>query len=243
MSGFEIVGPKMVITQGARTAFTTDGTLINLLPPANDLSPGPVDLTWPSFSKDCAYFYQGFNDGTTTAEFAESFVSIPPQEWAGSIDLGAVPAAQVDFMDVQINMTRIVNPSVMYAAQVPKVLPEGVWMDMSGSAIVEMAFGMARTFDVQMSSGRVIATLRQSFMAAPNWWLVRDGGDIRDGGYGWSFNGQRGMPVQSIASFGPQNVNSRSRMRLGSNHLPYDNGSDFTSIWRTYFKIAFGRRS
>lgn len=246
MSGFEIVGSKMVITQGARTAFTTDGTLVNLLPPAYDIATGPVDLGWPGFTKDCAYFYQGFNDGTTTAEFAQSFTSIPPQEWsnaAAPIVLGNVPSHQVDFIDVQVNLSRIVNPSIMYNAQVPKVLPEGVWMDMSGTAIVEMAFGMGRLFDVVIEAGQVRVILRQSFMAAPNAWKTSDGGDIRDGGYGWSFNGQRGMPVQEIAVFPRSMVANRTRMRLGSNHLAYSDASDFSSVWRAYFKIAFGRKS
>lgn len=246
MSGFEIVGNKMVITQGARTAFTTDGTLVNLLPPAHDIVTGAIDLTWPTFTKDCAYFYQGFNDGTTAAEFAQSFTSIPPQEWnnaSSPVVLGTVPSPQVDFIDVQVNLSRIVNPSIMYNAQVPKVLPEGVWMDLSGSAIVEMAFGMARMFDVVIQAGQVQVILRQSFMAAPNAWWTQNGGDIMDGGYGWSFNGQRGMPVQEIDVFPRRTVLNRSRMRLGSNHLAYSDASNFSSVWRAYFKIAFGRRS
>lgn len=178
MSGsFEISGGQIVITNGARTVATTGGTLINLLPAANDFgslaSPETVSVVFPDFTKDYVYNWWWSVDYSSLAnEYAKdngakSYITAIPQEWSAITNLVAVPAG-ADVFAGMVRISRSVNPNNTWVGSAIDVLPkQSQWLPFTGSVLCEAELGMARAFSIYISGGYLVLHRQQSVCVEP----------------------------------------------------------------------------
>lgn len=269
MSGFELFDgdTKMRVTYGARTVLTTDGTLINLLPPSEDISE-TFNIVFPDFSKDYVYNWRhlfsysslggqvAYNSACATA------LSTPPQSFAQETVIRAAPSG-TDFFVGQITINRTVAPSHTWnAATIQPLQPMGVSIPfVSGSLLIEAVFGMARAFSIYVSGGQLRLHRQQSVSTPPGGWGIYgtqfNTFNPQNGGGGENVNGgNAGIPVlqvdsrSNVANVIPFNIatnpayDQRSR-RGGPNACTIPNPSNYNygSTYQATLTGSFGRRS
>src|SRR5690606_3521006 len=113
--GFELFDgdTKMRVTEGARTVFTTDGTLINLLPDIVSLT---FDIVFPDFTKNYLYNWQHVFSYTSLGNSVgydsscNTQLTVPKQDFSQETNLAAVPAG-ADIFIGSISLTRTTAPT------------------------------------------------------------------------------------------------------------------------------------
>lgn len=269
MSGFEIFDgdTKMRITEGARTVLTTDGTLINLL---SDTISLPFNIVFPDFTKNYLYNWQhvfsytslgdsvGYDSGCVVQ------LTAPKQDFAQETNLVAVPSG-ADIFIGEITLNRTDAPSHTWnAATIVPLQPMGSPIPLvSGSLLMEAAFGMVRACSVYVSGGQLKLHRQQSVSTPPGGW----------GAYGNSYNwaapssgsggenvngGSQGIPILQTATgnvdsyvvspasnpVGTVPYDERTR-RGGPNACPLPNFASYNygSTYAATLVGSFGRRS
>jgi len=250
MNGLTIGSGKIEITEGARVTFSTDGTLINLLPTAYDKT-GTIAVTFPDFTKDNAYIYRhvGSSLDPVRQEYCRSFVSMLPQEWSGDLSLGTVPA-EVDFLDVLVKLSRTTNPSNIYGGAMPKCVPENVWFDMSSaSALLERTLGMGRAFTIELNGTDIRLRRQQSCTEPPEGWEAGNNAGPSGVLYGiesWTYGGAKGIPIYVIDTKDPGPFGdpfSKNKYRGASQQCSLTDPTNYAETWTLEYNIALGCRT
>lgn len=197
MSGFEISGGQIVITNGARTVATTGGTLLQFLTASATYT---TNLVFPDATKGELYQWQyaitrAPGDNFAATRLARSTVGAKPQEWTNNIVLAAAPAG-ADIFIGRATLVRTVAPSHTWLGQtISPVIPQSVPIQINGgSMIVEGAIGITRSLTIDIDSGDLVAKLEHSVGPAAG-----------------NFNSQGTVPPQvPSTSIPPNNVTSGS---------------------------------
>lgn len=243
-----ITDGKITVRQNDRMAFTTDGTLINLLPATSDLNLTDIDVTFPQFATSDCYYWSGQYVGGVRTEGCQTAITAIPQEWnnfGSPVVLGAVPSGLVDFLDVLVWPRRINTPSTWMGQAIaqPVTPPSGGWIDGSGSMLIESALGMQRSASVVIQDGNVVLLMQQSVSAAPGGYTNNP---AQNQGRTHGANGA-GLPVfnrdQRDPYLGGDPYLQFVYRRDGLAPCATNNITNYASNWRFDFRIAFGRRS
>lgn len=269
MSGsFSIDDGQIVITNGARTVATTDGTLINLTPDTSDYE-DTISVAFPDFTKDYAYNWWWISDYSSLANQygmdngCVSSISIPAQEWSDTTVLASAPAG-ADFAAIMIKINRTTAPANDWGGNSIDVLPkQGEWIPFSGSVLVEAEVGMARAFSIYLDGGNLVLHRQQSVSVPPGGWGLygnQSGGnpqalandDARGGE--WVYGTAQGIPVhviqvrsdagyQDTATFPfPPNY-PRTNRRGQANACSLTATTNYSSTYTVDVVARFGRRS
>lgn len=268
MSGFELFDgdTKMRITYDDRTVMTTDGTLINLLPPEYDISE-TFNIVFPDIVKDYLYNWRhifsytslgemvGYDSGCTT------MLTACPQEFDQTTNIVSSPP-DADIFVGAIRLTRTVAPSHNWAeVEIEPLPPMGVEIPfISGSVLVETALGMARAFSIYVDGGFLKLNRQHSVSTAPGGWdfygTQFNNLNPQSGGGGENVNGgTRGIPILhrqtvNVPSF-QQNASLLSppydgRTRRGGPaacEIPNPSAYNYGSTYQAILTGSFGRRS
>lgn len=206
MSGFELFdnGTKMRITYGDRTVLTTDGILVNLLPPEYDIDV-TVDAVYPDFTKDYIYTWvHGFryvkrpnatNDLTYNCA-AQTGLTIPKQDWQTESTVATAPDG-ADIWVGRVTLSRTTAPTHSWGGNpIDPLQPMDVAIPfISGSMLMESEVGMARAMSLYVTDEKLKLHLQQSVATAPGGWGI----------YGDEWRGVSGV-TQSYQSGGGENV-------------------------------------
>lgn len=173
MSGFEIVAGQMKVTNGSRVVSTTEGTLVNLLPAANDVSLS-FNAVFPDVPKgELHTWYADTNDDPLTIgsyanrEACSARITATPQEWSQMTILMAVPTG-ADIFVGRMKLVRSVAPSHAWGGRALDMLPKSnEWLPFSGSVLLEAEFDFARALSVFIESGNLVLHQQQSVGPAP----------------------------------------------------------------------------
>lgn len=270
-SGFELYNGNQDfrILDGTRTVLTTEGMLINLLPPEED-----IDLTFsvifPDFSKDYLYNWQhifGYTSLGNSVGYDSACqvqLTIPEQSFEDEINLMAAPTSSDIFVG-SITMNRTSAPSHTWNGLPINPLQKmgSLTPFISGSVLAEAAIGMARAFSIYVSGGFLKLHRDQSVSTAPGGWggygTTYDWVNPADGGGGENvFGSNPGIPVlltatNDVAAYqvSPANspvgtVPSDTRTRRGGPNacaIPNPASFNYGSTYSVNLKGAFGRRS
>lgn len=270
MSGFELFDgdTKMRVTYGPRTVLTTDGTLINLLPPSQDVNT-TVSAVFPDFSKNYLYNWRhSFSYGGGNVAYNSGCavsLTIPPQQWSEETNIVAAPSG-ADIFVGRLTLTRTAAPNSQWNGEnLDPLQPMGVSIPfISGSLLMEAKLGMARALSVYVSGGQLKLHRQQSVSTPPGGW----------GTYGNSYNsispnsgsggenvngGVQGIPVLQTSSkvlsaytrdggIGAPSYDERARLGasvVGHDPCPLPNYSsyNYASTYQVTISGAFGRRS
>lgn len=162
----------ITIVKDGRTVFTSDGTLVNLLPAAYDFV-ATVSLAYPDFTKDYAWGWQwyehlNFGAGAYTArEAAITYITAIPQDFATAINLVAAPAG-ADIFVGRVRLNRTTAPANTWAGSTVDVLPiQNQWIPFNGSMLVESELEMQRAFSLYVSGGNLVLHIQQSVGVEP----------------------------------------------------------------------------
>lgn len=274
MKGFELFNgdTEMRIVDGARTVFTTEGVLINLLPDEDQISLS-FNVVMPNFTLDFLYNWQHRFDYNSTAGLVgqdsacSSAVTAPPQEYSVETDLADAPIG-ADIFVGHILLNRTTAPTHTWnAATINPLQPMNVQIPfVSGSLLLEAQVGMARAMSIYVVPnsnpslpGKLKLHRQQSVSTPPGGWGV----------YGTSyepfppssgsggenvFGSQAGIPIHVLNTV---NVGSKTYDYLDG--PPYDqetrygvgpyqcsvdtSGFNYSSTYSTQLVGSFGRRS
>ncbi|RYE44615.1 MAG: hypothetical protein EOP21_07070, partial [Hyphomicrobiales bacterium] len=128
MSGFEISGGRIVITNGARTVATTGGTLLQFLTAEQSIF---GSISFPDANKVQLYQWRyrvtrGAGDNFITGREAGCAVGALPQEWSGQVTLAAALSG-ADIFIGRVVLTRTASPSHTWLAQpLSPIIPTSV---------------------------------------------------------------------------------------------------------------------
>jgi len=210
MSGFEISGGRIVITNGARTVATTDGTLLQFLTTEQSIS---GSVSFPNANKVRLYQWQY---GITRAPLDSFFVTRQagnsvgalPQKWTNQVTLAAAPSG-ADIFIGRVSLARTASPSHTWLAQpLSPVIPTGVAIPVNGgtSFLIEMGPGISRAFTIDIEGSNLVAKLDQSVGPAagnfgtngsmpPVWPPNSTSDNFRAGAENTAVGGVAGIPI------------------------------------------------
>lgn len=270
MSGFELFDgdTKMRITNGGRTVFTTDGTLINLLPPAYDLNT-TLTVAFPDIVKDFQYNWRHGFDYTSGGgglvafdSFCVCNLTARPQEYETESTIVAAPAG-ADIFVGKVTLTRTGAPSHTWnSVAIQPKQPTGVAIPfISGSLLMEAEVGLARAFSIFVSGGNLRLNVEQSVCTAPGGWGLYGSAfnwlSPADGGGGEHVYGAAaGLPILQVstnnvaaqseaADLFNRRWDQRTRYGVGANQcaLPNYASYNYSSTYSVALTGSFGRRS
>lgn len=260
----------MRITYGPRTVLTTDGTIINLLPPSYDLNT-TFNIVFPDIRKGWSYnwrhsySYTSLGNQVGYSSRCNSFLTALPQEYSDETTVAAAPSGSDIFIG-RITLTRTGAPSHTWNGQVIQPLqPVGQIIPfVSGSLLTEAVFGMSRAFSLYVSGGSLRLHRQQSVGPPPGGW----------GMYGTSFNylspangsggenvnqGEDGLPILEVSANQSADYQQQSqlfsdpysqRSRLGYTGfgaatctIPNLSNYNYSSTYQATLTGSFGRRS
>lgn len=271
MKGFQLYngGQDFRIIDGTRTVLTTEGMLVNLLPPSEDINLS-FNVVFPDFTKDYLYAYSHlFSYSLSTVGYdsaCQTQLTIPQQSFADEVNLMIAPASSDIFVG-SIVMNRIAGPSNSWGgSSIDPLQPQNVKIPfVSGSLLVEAEFGMSRAFSIYVSGGQLKLHRQQSVSTAPGGWDAPGtffgesysfNGSVLTGGGGGNYYGSQpgipvvALPVVNVPSFTvPDNITAPPRDTRtapgGANACPIPNPAsyNFGSTYAVTLAGAFGRRS
>lgn len=208
MSRLTIIGGQLKLVDGGRSVLTTDGLLVNLLPPENDYNE-TIDVAFPDFTKDYCYNWWWTVSGPVVSKYnydngCRTQYTIPKQDWSNVTTLFRAPTGANIFV-AMIRINRILAPTHNWAGNPVQVLPEtNAWLPFTGSVLVEAEIGMARAFSLYITGGNLVLHQQQSISVPPGGYGYY--GDpaspgppssLRRGGE-WVYSSKQGIPVYPI---------------------------------------------
>lgn len=160
---FSVEGGKIVITNDGRTVSTTDGTLVNFLTTPQNYN---VNAVYPDAAKAGVYSWTGryikVSANLRVMVWGTYGVGAVPQEYSFDYNLGAAPAGADIFLG-RISLSRTVSPTHNWGSRpLTPLIPQGVYMPINGSLMVEQGFGIARAMSVYISGGSLILNVQHS---------------------------------------------------------------------------------
>lgn len=232
MSGIEISGGRIVITNGARTVATTSGTLLQFLTDEQTFS---TSVAFPDANKTQLYQWQyrvtrAPGDNFAVIREAITAVGALPQEWSSGPTIAAVPAG-ADIFIGRIILSRTVSPSHTWLGQpLSPIVPTGVEIPVVGgtSILVEMGPGISRAMTIDIEGGNLVTRLEHSvgppagnfgsngvvpYALPPN----STSDNFRRGAINTSVAGPAALPIYVLPGAIAQQATYTSAMDAGSN--------------------------
>lgn len=268
MSGFELFDgdTKMRILYGSRTVLTTDGVMVNLLPPGYDIN-ASFNIVFPDINKDYYYSWRHLFDYTALGNSVaydsscSTWLTALPQEFADETNIVAAPPG-ADIFIGKIKLNRTAAPSHTWNGQdLTPLQPMNVEIPfVSGSLLMECSIGLTRAFSVYVSGGFLKLHRQHSVSTAPGGWGMFGGSfnylSPADGGGGENvFGSTAGIPVVQFdlvnvpsavrtADLFSDPYDARTR-RGGPNQcaIPNPSSYNFSSTYQAILTGSFGRRS
>jgi hypothetical protein len=161
---FDPVARTLTFADGDRAALVAPGgTLIGLLPTEFTLT--DQDAVFPDATKDRMFVHQWSlqyaAENWYATETGLCLVTALPQEWSLTTVLGDAPDG-TDIFTAQVRLTQTVAPSHNWLGiPIAKLVPEGVWISLTGSLSLEANFGMCRAMSIYIDNDPMSATYRK----------------------------------------------------------------------------------
>lgn len=265
MSGsFDILGGEITIKSGSRTTFTTEGTLVNLLPSSFNYV-DTVSVEFPQVLKTKLYRHNwsiasvGFDNDWGMGSAGQAWIGARPQEYSNVTVLESAPAG-VDFVQVFLRLSRTKAPTHTWSGLPIEVMPIlGQYIPFSGSTMLETGLGFARAASIYLSGGNLVLHKQQSVMKVPAGFGSVAGGTLSNRyGTDWYGNPNQGLPVwiggagsqtadQKFIKAGPGGPSTSLRLRTadfgGPNQAVITDATDYRSTWEFDIIAKYGRRS
>lgn len=238
-------GSDIFHTEGGREVWSTVRRPAQLLPAAA-VTLSNFDIVFPDLAKSNAY---GFDIGTDFVGFQAttcmSMASINPQEWDSGTSFVCNLPSSANYFEVEVNLTRVVNPSSYLGLPIPKTLREGQrHMLDGGSAIAERIGPLVRMFSFEKAGSTVVLRRKQS-VAAPSAslvpWTPGNALYYPSGGWreGWTYDGNAlAWPAHILETKGPGGA--LDKKRDGANRCSLTDTSNYASTWRGTVTITPG---
>lgn len=232
--------------------------------PAAAVSLAGVSVVFPDFVKGWAYYYS-YGGDLFPVSVCDVFATALPNEWGPgrAIDLpqtllGTVPA-ETDHLDVQVRLTRTVNPSAWLGTTILVKPQVGEWFSApEGTCVVESLKWLQRMFVVVRDGTDVYLRRYQSVERLPEpfpnpWnngmfpWIVSNaefapnGAKNRGWLYGGGTNAHLGIALAKISSKGA--VGGDNKNLSGDNACSLADPTNFSSTYSVDFLITPVRRS
>lgn len=169
--GIAVVDNEFQILNGTRVVFTTEGTLVELLPTLEEFSDKTVDFPEPP--KDYIYAWRGkddrgFNpapdvpDSHAQNNTAQIYFTRTPQEYESSQTLMVAPdGADIFFGFVRVSRTTAPTHT-WYGQTIGPLQKESQWIPWIGSGIMEAACGLTRIMHLVIEGGNLVLVTEQS---------------------------------------------------------------------------------
>jgi hypothetical protein len=234
----------IIFEKSGRVVWSSALRPVNLLPDAYRIVLGNFDITYPDLHKNNAYGFDKGNDPITGFEETScvSFASIVPGEWgpgrANDLPrqlLGNVPAG-INYLEVQVALWRVFEPSAYLGLPIPKIIQEGQFILLDGGfAEVEGVGPFRRAFAVVQDGTGVYLERYQSALNPGNIGIWTPGNAVYYSSgakrEGWTHGGRPdALPAFMLDTKGPSgNVNKE---RGGSNACSLNDTSNYSSVWR-----------
>ncbi len=230
-------GNDIIHTEGGREVWSTLRPAAQLLPSAAVTLTG-FSIAFPDFPKTNVY---GFDIGTDFLGFQQSscmsMAAILPQEWDSGLSYVCDLPSSANYFEVEVNLTRTVNPSTYLGEQIPKLLKEGQrhLLD-GGSAIVERVGPLARLFRFEKSGNEVRLRRKQSVKGGGAGVPYPPGNALYfpNGGWrqGWTHGGDpNGWPAYILDTKGPGGPIDKKRDGPESARCSLVDTSNYASTW------------
>lgn len=229
-------GSEIYHTEGSDIVWSTTRRPALLLPD-EAVTLTNFDIAFPDFDKSNAYGFDIGSDifgGTVTS--CASYASIDPQEWdSGLTDVCDLPSS-ANYFEVEVVLSRIVDPSNYLGKAIPKLLKEGQPSQLDGAAaLLEQVGPIARLVRFEKSGATVKMRRKQSVTDAGNQgiWTPGNATEYPGGGWreGWTYGGSpSAWPAYLIQTKGPSGA--IDKRRNGGNACSLSDTSDYASTWR-----------
>lgn len=170
---FFIEDGNIIVQEAGRTALNTAAPMMNLIP-SETITLNNYDIEFPNLWYGLGYIQARQTEIFGDVHSCSSFSALVEQEWGPSqsspnnlpeIILGTVPVG-TDYLDVRINLSRIVSPSNILNMPFYPAFTENSWVKLEGgSCIAEKQSGISRLFEIVLSGTNVILRRYQSVRA------------------------------------------------------------------------------
>lgn len=170
---FFIEDGNIIVEENGRVALNTAAPMTNLIPDAM-IELNNYDIEFPNLWYGLGYIQTRDSGPITDRHSCSTFSALVEQEWGPTQPspnnlpdaiLGTVPTG-TDYLDVRINMSRIVSPSGLLSLPFYPVFAENTWVKLEGGSLVpEKQSGVVRLFEIILSGTNVILRRYQSVRA------------------------------------------------------------------------------
>ncbi len=227
-------GDEVYQTEGSEIIWSTTRAPV-LLVPGQATTLSSFDIAFPDFVKDNAYGLD-VSTGIVTRTGCATFSSIAPQEWDSGLGgpIATLPAGANHF-EIEVELTRVFNPSTYLGVQFPKSLAEGhrTWLN-GGSCEVERIGPIIRIFRFERSGNSIYLRRKQSVRDSGNQHIWTPGNTqySGSGGYleGWTYGSNpKAWPAFLLDAKAGGNINKR---RGEVNACSLVDTTNFASVWR-----------
>lgn len=165
---FSVENGHIVAVENGRVALTTEAPMMNLIPDAA-INLTDFEIEFPNFWFGVGYYQNTTTVGSQELEGCTTFTALVEQEWGPGLEydipnivLGTVPVG-TDYLDVRINLERIVTPFPILNVSFVTAIPENVWVKLEGgSCIPEKQSGIARLFEIVLIGTDIVLRRYQS---------------------------------------------------------------------------------
>lgn len=206
-----------------------------LLIPGETATLSNFDISYPDFVKDNGYGLDYTSGGVTRSSCA-SFASIVPQDWdSGLTGPVAILPADVNHFEIEVEMSRIVEPSTYIGKTIAKSLADGerTWLN-GGSCEVEQMGPIYRIFRFERSGNGIYLRRKQSVEDAGNQgvWAPGNSQYTGAGGFqrGWTYGSNPNAWMSYLLDTRTGgNINKR---RGDANGCSLVDTSNYSSLWR-----------
>lgn len=244
---YDLPSGDVVLKDGTRRVWSTDGRPVNLLPEAMWMQ-GAMTVAFPDFVKRNAYL---FSKQVSTS--CISWTTIIPGEWRASASgvynladqvIGTMPDG-CNFADIRVTLNRTVDPTPLTGFPVRNMVPTQQTFLPGGACLAEFTWAWKRLFWIEVMGLDLVLRRKQSvwdFGADTQpWTTIYDGaGGFQNGWtHGGGSNSARGLVVAPIQSKVPHSGNI-NKQRGGSNQCSLVDNNNFASTWTGSFLIRPG---
>lgn len=229
-------GGSITHTEGSRVVWSATRAPAKLLDA--EIVVSNFDVAFPDLSKNNAY---GFNRATAgiVREACTSWATIVPQSWDSGLSLVTTIPAACNYFEVQLNLTRIVEPSTYLGAAIPKTIPEGQWMTLNGRGAVIERFGpVARIFRFERVGNSIYLRRKQSVTNAGQRVPWESGNNVTVPGFTHGGNANGWIAAQLENKILASSSNNRRRGDPGECSLI--DITNYASTWRGTLRINAG---
>ncbi|HEV7345789.1 MAG TPA: hypothetical protein VGN60_09195 [Devosia sp.] len=224
-------------TEGSRIVWSTTRAPA-LLVPGSVTTLTNFDISFPHPAMDSAYALDVTIDPTfgTTLTNCATWASMVPGEWDSGLSgpIALLPAG-VNHFEIEVELSRVVEPSSYAGKSFPKSIAEGqrTWLN-GGACELERAGPLIRIFRFERSGNGIYLRRKQSIKDAGNLgiWAPGNSQYTGAGGYqeGWTYTSDpRAWPAHLIETRSGGNVNKR---RGEANACSIVDNSNYASTWR-----------